>query len=73
MVSTDRSSISGRALQYIRAPALIYVAARPNLARCRISPWYYVSFSLFARIFSPFPSYYYCQYLIATALKATKA
>ena len=57
MVSTDRSSISGRALQDIRAPALIDAAVRPNLARYRLSPCYMPYRSLFARSFSPVPAY----------------
>ena len=58
-VSTDRSSISGRALQDIRAPALIDAAARPNLARSRLSPCYMPSLSLFARVFSPVSPYFF--------------
>lgn len=50
---TDRSHISGRAHQYIRAPALIDRGGRPNLVTPFLSPCKNVSFSLLLRIFSP--------------------
>ena len=50
---TDRSHISGRVLQYIRAPALIDRGGRPNLVTPCLSPCKNVSFSLLLRIFSP--------------------
>ena len=44
---TDRSYISGRVLEYIRAPALIDRGGRPNLVTPCLSPGYLVSFPLF--------------------------
>lgn len=56
-VSTDRSNISGRVLQDIRAPALICAGGRSNWETCRLALCYMPSRSLFARTFSPVPTY----------------
>ena len=51
----------GRAPLYLGAPVLICWSGRPNLATCRLAPCYMPSRSLFARTFSPVPTYIFAK------------